>query len=53
MKKLIALMAIGLFTMACSDVSEDTIPDPITPELDQIDNQQSTGVGEGPKKPRT
>ena len=54
MKKLFALILLVLFAVACSDVNEDVIPDPVTPEI-QIDNSQSTGTDGGSsngKKPR-
>ena len=54
MKKLIALFFLVMFAVACSDASEDIIPDPVTPEV-QVDNQQS-GTGDNGnnsvKKPR-
>ena len=54
MKKIIALFFLVMFAVACSDANEDTIPDPVTPEV-QVDNQQS-GTGDNGnnsvKKPR-
>ena len=52
MKKIIALFLLVLFGVACSELNEDVIPDPVTPEV-QIDNQQSSGEGSiQTKKPR-
>ena len=53
MKKLFALILVVLFAVSCSEVNEDIIPDPVNPEVEQIDNQQSSGEGAKPhKKPR-
>ena len=54
MKKLFALMFVVLFAVSCSEVNEDVIPDPVTPEV-QIENSQSSGSDNGSaskKKPR-
>ena len=54
MKKLFALILLVLFAVACSDVNEDVIPDPVTPEV-QVDNSQgakSDNGSNGGKKPR-
>ncbi len=53
MKKLFALIILVLFAVACSDVNEDVIPDPVTPEV-QVDNSQgakSDNGSNGEKKP--
>lgn len=41
MKKTLLLLALIAFTFGCAENSEDTIPDPVVPEIN-IDDQKST-----------
>lgn len=50
-KTLLVLFAVTLLTFGCADTSEDTIPDPVTPELN-VDEQKS-GTGESATRTRT
>ncbi|GEM_PF-4452545 len=52
MKKLFALILLVLFAVACSDVSEDVIPDPVSPDLEQVAEPFSGEGSSGSKKPR-
>lgn len=40
-KTLLLLFALTVLTFGCADVSEDTMPDPVVPEV-QLDDQKST-----------
>lgn len=48
-KKLFLLFALTVLTFGCADVSEDTMPDPVVPEIN-IDDQESTTKEEVQKK---
>ncbi len=48
-KTLFLLFALTVLTFGCADVSEDTMPDPVVPEV-QLDDQKSTTKEEVEKK---
>ncbi len=41
-KKLFLLFALTVLTFGCSDVSEDTMPDPVVPEINIDDAKGET-----------
>lgn len=51
-KTLFLLFALAVLTFGCADVSEDTMPDPVVPEV-QLDDQQSTTADDNTKKATT
>jgi len=50
-KRLFLLFALTVLTFGCADVSEDTMPDPVVPQI-TIDDPQSTTKDNGEKKVR-
>ncbi|MFY0593774.1 hypothetical protein [Roseivirga sp.] len=41
-KTMLLLFALSVLTFGCADNSEDTIPDPVTPEINLNDDKSST-----------
>ena len=53
MKKLLFIFLLVLFAVACSDLNEDIIPDPVSPEIEEVAAEPLSGEGtSGAKKPR-
>ncbi|MBO3700367.1 hypothetical protein [Roseivirga sp. E12] len=42
-KTMLLLFALTVLTFGCADASEDTMPDPVVPEV-QLDDQKSEGT---------
>ncbi|WP_221406602.1 hypothetical protein [Roseivirga sp. 4D4] len=42
---MLLLFALTVLTFGCADNAEDTMPDPVVPEIQQLDDQKS-GTGE-------
>lgn len=52
-KTLLVLFAVTLFTFGCADTSEDTVPDPVVPEINIDDQKSEQETGKKVMKPRS
>lgn len=52
-KTMFLLFALAVLTFGCADVSEDTMPDPVVPEINIDDPQSTTGESKERKPLKT